>query len=295
MKKVILIFIVLLFPFANAGKDLILDVNINRMNQNPSQNIVGNIFSYNITLFNPTGEKIDDFLTISVFGPREKILSESPEEYNLSKLSDGKVEIIIPYINKSLNNDTKIFPFFKEGTYKIQICAQKPGIRFVKQYEIEGGGSAHFYYSLCFDHYFSAMPKWQYELWKSQEEANQKIINISTETIEFNNKLTDYTLVLLVITSFLFLIQILTFLSMEKSKKILKGFMLFIFTTFLIVGGAFCLFYFGFFIYLFKTTGIGIGALFLSFTFFIYGIIIFYYLWNFYKQKKDSASKSQTS
>lgn len=215
MKKLILvagIFLFLIFQIS-ATKDLIIDVKLDLRGQNPDQNIVGNIFSYSIFLRNPNSENISDTLKVKIFDPAGDRLNL--EEVHNILIRSGEDHEIIPYLNQSINNDTKIFPFNIEGDYRMDVCVEDPDIRFVKQYDIEGanGGSAYFYYSPCFYYYFSAMPKWQYDLWQSQEEANKNIINIESKTIEFNKDVKNYTLVLMILTSILIILSFANILS----------------------------------------------------------------------------------
>lgn len=166
--------------------------------------VVGDIFSYKINLsINPEdfgGDIIN--LTVKIYDPNGKVIND--EERNFAIDSRNFVHNLIPFLNEN-KTEVRIYSFEKQGEYIVELCApEDKNIRFNKYYNLSGE-DLYYYYPDCFKEYYSAMPKWQYDIWESQQ--------------NYNNSLNSYTLILVILTSFLFLASLVEIISEEKRIK----------------------------------------------------------------------------
>lgn len=148
-------------------------------------NVVGDSFYYKINFTNIGNWTVSDNITISVFNPSRNLLAP-PETYEIVlKPSDSKAVIA----KGGKENETAIFPFDTSGDYKIEINSTM-GIDFYRWLVINKGNRIYTSYirqNKNFNYFFDVMPRWQYNISESTEEANRKVI-------EANQKLLDLTI-----------------------------------------------------------------------------------------------------
>jgi hypothetical protein len=177
----ILGFLFLFVPFSFAQEQKV-DVNLEISPQEiRDAYVVGDCFYYKINFTNTGIEIINDTFTISVFNPSRSLI-DIPRTYNISIEPNSSRWIIAKGDGE---NETAIFPFDTRGDYKIEIKSTKP-IDFYRWFIVEED-KKYIRQNKKFNYFFDAMPRWQYNLWKDTEEANQKII-------EANQKLLDLTI-----------------------------------------------------------------------------------------------------
>lgn len=196
-----------LLPFVYAEKELVIGVNIiPRGVISTEYNVVGDVFSYNISLFNNDSEVLKDNFTIEImapinrsiaFGSQQSIFSEGgiqiislPPIYNI-ELEGYHSTDLIPYISKSEKSDVSIFPFDVAGDYQLKVCSSSTDLIFKKIYHSKQSNIAYLsyiYFPHCFIYSFSAMPEWQYKLFTKEkdaadksEQANQKLLDLNTD------------------------------------------------------------------------------------------------------------------
>ncbi len=223
----VILFILTIFitPISLAKKEVGINIKVQPQGIiSKEYNVVGDIFSYNVSLINYNNEKIEGLfaVTISLLGNRT--LSNNFMEYNISLEPNSSYDII-PYINLSKNNHVYIWPFDTVSDYKIEVCSINNDIRFVRNYsgiisEYQGYLSSY-YYDVCFPYYFSAMPEWQYKLFQEEskaaekvQEANQKLLDLNIE-LESATKSTKIASWIMVIVAIITLVVALA----SKNKK----------------------------------------------------------------------------
>lgn len=187
-------FIFLLVPLAYSEDDESLIINIQIIPEgvetDKSAYVVGDFFHYNISLFNEGGTIINDSFSVVLYNP----LNETPDIKMriYDKVIHPNEEVILFPYQEEGNWD--VFPFNLEGTYKMVVSSTK-NIKFVRckftlpNKKCNGG----IWYYKKFNHYFDAMPKWQYDLWKKTEEVNDKLISANKKFAEANEKLIGLT------------------------------------------------------------------------------------------------------
>ncbi|MHA1829292.1 MAG: hypothetical protein ACTSX6_11685 [Candidatus Heimdallarchaeaceae archaeon] len=151
--------------------------------------VVGDSFYYIINFTNTGNETINDTFTISIFNPSRNLI-DSPRKYKIF-VKQNKSELIIAKGGKE--NETAAFPFDTSGDYKLELNATKL-IDFYRWIQIREGNFLYKRYirqNKNFNYFFDVMPHWQYNLWKSSEEANQKVIEANQKllnlTVDLNN------------------------------------------------------------------------------------------------------------
>jgi len=163
----------------NDGKITCLKVNIKiTPYEYKDAFVVSDFVYYNITFKNEYNySTITDNLVIQVIDPLQNTIFSESFSINLSQGEEKHV------ISKgSLEGEKAAIPLKTIGTYQLIIKS----------------GASYFYETKEKDKWirqttehitpFDTMPKWQYELWKSEEEANDKIISFEKDSKDFNQK-----------------------------------------------------------------------------------------------------------
>ncbi len=203
----VFVFLVLLSNFALAEKEFLIDVNIeSRGIISLDYNVVGDIFSYNVSLKSNNSEAVEDAIRIEIFAPDNRPISKSIREY--SKIwESNETKSLIPYTEGKEKNETNIWLFDVAGDYRLSICSLDLSTKFIKSYEVKKDGRIigvnYYYQSGCFDYYFSAMPEWQYSLFQKEFAAANKTLNINTKLESATRRmvLASWIMVIVVIAS----------------------------------------------------------------------------------------------
>jgi len=203
VKKIILIFSIFLMVIGSVKislaqeEEIIIDIEIiPRGAITGEYNVVGDIFHYNVILFNNFLKEHDDNFTIEILDPNNKIIHK--EEFTSTVIPAMGWMNLTPIIKTNKTEDVlKIWPFEISGDYSIKICSVIPNMRFVKKYTIKKEGflpSENWYSNYgCFTHYFSVMPEWQYSLFKKEFSAAEEALRANKKSLEANQKLVDLT------------------------------------------------------------------------------------------------------
>jgi hypothetical protein len=186
MKNKLLLLCCLLFLInVVQANELLIEPNIYPLGPTSMDyNVVGDIFSYNITLFNNNSELFEDNITL------ELMIPNNVSYYTIFpvNISSQDSYSLIKYINKS-EDKWAIYEFSISGDYKIKICSSQDEVRFKREYVIQKERHKQIRYydqPKCFTFYFDAMPKWQYDLFITEHSA-------ATETLEATEKLAEYS------------------------------------------------------------------------------------------------------
>jgi len=241
-KALFFLFITLsLLPLTYAEKELIINIQIIPQGViSTDYNVVGDIFSYNISLLNNNSESLEDNLTLEIIAPNNRSIAFSTQQYIFSQegmqiinipliyyinLTKYGVEEIIPYINQSLNS-IRIWPFDVSGEYQIRICSSDPQMKFKKLYSLANDNSIYqkyYYSSHCFDHYFSAMPEWQYKLFTEEKAAAEKVQEANQKLLDLNLQLEDATQIIKNATIVMLIVAIITLYVATTEEKDKRG------------------------------------------------------------------------
>lgn len=146
--------------------------------------VVGDSFHYKINLTNTGTEIINDTFRISVFNPSRNLIES--RKYTIV-IEPNNSKLIVAEGGKK--NETAVFPFDTRGDYKIEVSATKliDFYRWVKE-------GRYVRQTKKLNYFFDVMPRWEYNSWKSSEEANQKSMIANQKSIEANQKLLDLTI-----------------------------------------------------------------------------------------------------
>lgn len=240
--------------------------------------VVDDTFYYNITLFNNGSSTINSNFLVQVYGPNDEIISSEAGSFSNRIIEAGqKIELTQ---NKSATEVT-IYPLDISGDYKISVSSQN--IVFYRRFA-EGG---YAYFPKNINYSFDVMPRYQYELWKKEEKASQKILDINTETlnlnkevIDYNKEMRDYNKYLIGFTIALIILAFLQLIASRGGRRIL---LLTIMLSFVLI-----LIFFS--IGLLFSEGIGKAKYTLSFIFLIGGISC---IWIFRSLLKESEELSR--
>lgn len=186
----ILIFLLLFIPLSYAQEQQVnVDIEINT-HETQDAKVVGDAFYYSIKFTNTGAERIDTIFNLSIFNPSKHLIHSSTR---LIILEPNNSKVIT--VTGALENETAAFPFDTSGDYKIEIKAREP-IHIYRWFTVEENGvtlQKYIRQNTTFNYFFDVMPRWEYEIWKSTKEANQKIIDANTELIKANKKLLNLT------------------------------------------------------------------------------------------------------
>lgn len=226
MRKVLLfgfIIVFLLVPsvYSETNESLIINVQIipEGIGTDKSAYVVGDFFHYNISLFNEGETIINDSFSVVIYNP----LNETQNIIRTySKVIHPNEEgILFPYQE---GGNWDILPFNLEGTYKMAISSTK-NIKFIRcKFTLPNKRcSGEVWYYKKFHHYFSAMPKWQYNLWKKTEEANDKIISANEKLIGLTNDMNYATKTIKTATIIMLIVAIITLYVASTTEEDKKG------------------------------------------------------------------------
>ncbi len=225
-KYLLLLFLIMLIiPIASAYRDIGINIKIQpRGVISKDYFVVGDIFIYNITLTNRFNETINDTFTIRIVFPDNQTIS-NPALFYYRSIKPNETKSIVPYI-KGTNNNTHIWPFMTSGDYKLEICSQNKDIRFIKNYEVPLNSYSHeasnYYFYNCFPYYFSAMPKWKYQIFMKGKVAAEASNEASDKLVGLTKDLDNATWALIVATIIMLFVTIITLyvaIAEEKDKK----------------------------------------------------------------------------
>ncbi|MCF7910544.1 hypothetical protein K9L16_02625 [Candidatus Pacearchaeota archaeon] len=234
-QKTKLFFIIIIFlalPLVSSAT-YIINISIQTSNLiSQDYLVVGDLFYYNISIINNDSDTINDTFKIEIITPDNQSIAFGNVQYIFSNsevtrkvlplyervnLTINKT-ILVPYINKSKNNDVKNWPFDIAGDYTLKICSSNRSSEFIHFYK-EG---RYHYGDHCINHYFSAMPEWQYQLFTEQkkaaektQEANDKMIDLTLNVNDATQTLKGATIAMLVVA----LITLYVSTREEKDKK----------------------------------------------------------------------------
>lgn len=185
-KKIILILFILLLSNPAFADEAGLDVFIRILTYKyPDAFVVGDSFYYKINLTNKMADEVSDNFSISIYNPKGGLIG-STRIYERSIKPGENIEIIA---KGGKGNETAAFPFDIRGDYKL-ILNSTNLFDFYRWFKVKSERYIHNRYirsSGKFDYNFDVMPKWQYELWKQEEEINK-------QTLDVNKKMLDLTI-----------------------------------------------------------------------------------------------------
>ena len=212
----ILGFLFLFVPFSFAQEQKV-DVNL-EISPHEIQDayVVGDRFYYEINFTNTGIEIINDTFTISVFNPSRSLI-DFPKTHEI--LIEPNSSMLIS-AKGARENETAIFPFDTSGDYKIEIKSTKP-IDFYRWFIVEED-KRYIRQNKKFNYFFDVMPRWQYNLWKDTEEANQKIIEANQKLLDLTIDLKEATNSMETATWIMVLVAFFTSLIAYKTYKISK-------------------------------------------------------------------------
>ncbi len=130
-----------------------------------------------------------------------------------------------PYKNITEKKDFYVWNFETTSDYKLEICSSNYETNFIKFYSPSG----YYYHGNCFRYYFSAMPQWQYSLFK--EQSNQikgsatmlGSIESSTRKMSISSNIMLWVAILTLIVSLLNLISIIPEKESKKERLVLAA------------------------------------------------------------------------
>ncbi|MFH1365039.1 MAG: hypothetical protein ABIH28_00450 [archaeon] len=219
--------------------DIGIDLSINPSGViSKDYNVVGDLFTYNLTLFNNNSETFNDTLTIKIMAPDNKSIAfgdetnyifsgsgvqiiRSPLQHFIS-IPSGSYESLIPYINLSENKDTKIWPFDVAGDYSMEICSSDFNTKFVRTFNSPYGKTYYYYYH-CINYYFSVMPEWQYKLFNEEKAAAEKTKEANQKLLDLNLQVENATQIIKNATIMMLIVAIITLYVATTEEKDRKG------------------------------------------------------------------------
>ncbi|MBR9704053.1 hypothetical protein GOV12_01470 [Candidatus Pacearchaeota archaeon] len=237
-----IICIILLIHLVSAVNELGISIDIQPKGIiSKDYNVVGDIFTYNITLHNNNTEIFNDTFSVKIIAPGNRSIAFgdktsyifSGSEVNLIRsplqhivsIDSKEYKDLIPYINLSINKDTKIWSFDVSGDYSMEICSSDLNTKFIRTFDTPVDKSYYYYYH-CINYYFSAMPEWQYKLFKEERvaaekvrEANQKLLDLNIELEKATKSMNTASWIMVSVAVLMFFVAILTFIVTYKTYK----------------------------------------------------------------------------
>ena len=135
---------------------------------------------------------------------------------------------IFPYKNSAEKKDTYIWLFDTAGDYEIEICSSDIRTVFIKKYD-----RSYYYMPHCFKEYFSAMPKWQYELFKNQSLLTNNELTFLQDSNTILGRMdssSDKMYFVAIVALFVSILNIIIILSNEQNRRDFKTALGFIIT-----------------------------------------------------------------
>lgn len=171
-KIALFIFIVLFLPNSALAENPILNIDVSiKTYEYADAFVVGDFFYYEIILSNPTAERISDKISIRIYNPHDVLATKNEMEISIESDEFYKIIAVSGYNNET--NETAAFPFQIAGDYKIVFESNK-SIDFRRLFQVKGDDKIiqdrYIRLNNKFEYYFDVMPKWQYNLWKEEEE-----------------------------------------------------------------------------------------------------------------------------
>jgi len=223
MKKtglIILIFIFVCIINVSAQKDVLIDVKIIPKGIiSKDYNVVGDAFTYKVSIFNNDSDTFEDNFSIELYNPNGRIEWGSEKEQKFTEeLGPYDIVELIPYINQSENNDTKIWPFDISGDYKLKLSTESRNLRFIKQYN-----QGQVYFPRDYESYFDVMPLWQYNLFKEESDAANKVFESNRKLIDLTIDLESATDIIKIASIIMMGVAIMTLYIAALEEKDRKG------------------------------------------------------------------------
>jgi hypothetical protein len=219
MRKILIpgiLLMLLILPLALAEKKVDVEVNILTY-EIKDYFVVGDSFYYNITLTNSGDEIINNTFEVSIYDSSKNQLN-NPTKYDINLNLNESTDLLA---KGGKENETAIFPFETSGNYRLDISATTP-LDFYRWIEIKEDSyliRRYIRQNKDFVYIFDVMPRWQYNLYKSSEEANQKIIQTNDKILTLTDDMNKATQSVKTATWFMLAIAIFTAFIAYKSYK----------------------------------------------------------------------------
>lgn len=194
-----------------------VDINIDIQPRGPTSfeyNIVGDIFSYYITLTNDYNSEINKDFQVCI----KTIYISKCKSFLGVKIEPGQLKVLTPNQTEDLID---IFPFESIGTYSIEISSQD--IIFYKKYDVENKRYFIKYYNF-YSEYFDSMPKWQYELFQKEYDAASKTKEANEKLLELNINLDRATNSMLWVSWLMFFVAVISLFTSLWGAHLVKSF-----------------------------------------------------------------------
>ncbi|MCK5040565.1 MAG: hypothetical protein KAR87_06370 [Candidatus Aenigmarchaeota archaeon] len=185
LSKIIFTVIALLFMLnmAHATEEYNLSVDIDiEPYVYKDANVAGDSFYYRIMLTNNMSYNesynVSDIFTVSVYNPKGELI-EKPRIYNRTINLNETIKIIA---KGGLGTETAAFPFDISGDYKIILNSTNNYINYYRWLNDD----RWLRMPNRFNYYFDVMPKWQYDLWKEEQDFINKSYEITGQNLDIN-------------------------------------------------------------------------------------------------------------